>query len=217
MKCYRDAMTKIILTVAALLSLPAVARAEGSGYYDLNKVGADCADCKAAVTALNAQQKRWQAEIDAAREAANKANEACKKVQNQAGAQTPPACTDAQAKSQHLQQIYGQHQQESQDALQQAHQQIVDRVKRILPAVAKARHMGVILPVGGAFYVAPGQDVTAEVIRRLDAGEGKGEAQLKAELDKALADKERALAENAQLKASRAEKPAPAAAPVAKK
>jgi len=200
-------MRILALTALAAILAPAAARADAVGYYDVAKVHADCADCKAAAAALKADETRWDSEVDKAGEEAKKADAACAKSLGAGVTPSSSACEDARAKHQRHDQLLGQYRDAYQQRAAGDFQQAEGRVKRILPAVAKARHLGAILPVGGAVYVAPGSDLTAEVTRRLDAGEGKDDAQVRAE-------NERLRAENDRLKAAQAAAaPAAAAAP----
>lgn len=49
---------------------------------------------------------------------------------------------------------------------------ILARIRRILPAVAKARRVGSLGAMSTVVYVRPELDATAELVRRYDAGEG---------------------------------------------
>ncbi len=189
----------VVFLITAMLLLPVAARAEGV-YYDLAKVHADCADSKAAADALKTDEAKWNGEIGRAADDAKKAADACAKTAGQPIAGKTQACQEAEAKERYQQQILAQYQQLDQQRANANYQQIDARVKRILPVIARARHLSAIVPVGGAAaFVSPALDVTADIVRRLDAGEGKDEEQLRAE--NAKLQKEKGEAE-ARLKAA---------------
>jgi Skp family chaperone for outer membrane proteins len=142
--------------LASLLLLSAAARAETIAVFDLQKVLATSAEGVKNATDEKADLAAKQAEVTHAMEAVKTSKLADK-----------PA---AQARVDELTQRY---QQEIAQRQQSDAAKLVARVQRILPAVAKAKHLGAVVPTGGAFYAVGAMDLTGEVVRRLDAGDGK--------------------------------------------
>jgi Skp family chaperone for outer membrane proteins len=171
------------LIIAVLLAIPAAAHAERVGYYDLGRAMSESAEGKKNAADEAADQAAKQAEIEKAKEAAAKAKPA-----------------ERQAAQERATQLFQRHLQAIQSDKQQHAAALGARIARIVPAVAKAKHLDVLFSPPGPFYVAPPMDLTSEVVRRLDAGDGKLSAEdaervarenveLRAELDKARAEK----------------------------
>jgi len=174
---------KPTLILAAILALPVSAHAERVGYYDLGRAMSDSAEGKRNAADEAADQAAKQAEIEKAKDSAAKAKPA-----------------ERQAAQDRATQLFQRHLQAIQSDKQQHAAALGARIARIVPAVARAKHFDVILAAPGPFYLAPALDLTPEVLRRLDAGDGKLSAEdaervarenveLRAELEKARAEK----------------------------
>lgn len=175
---------KLSLTLATLLALAAPVHAGGIGFYQPSKAAASCAEGKANAETEKADLASAQAQLKAAQTAKVK---------------------DVGALGQRLQAGLQQHQQEHA-------QKLAERIQRVVAAVRKAKHLGALVGVDGVLSdLAPETDLTPEVVRRLDAGEGRS-------TDDAIADLRRQLTEaRAQLAAKAPPPPRPPAPPAAKK
>jgi Skp family chaperone for outer membrane proteins len=161
-------MPKVWLLVLFLL-VPTAARAAEVGYIDLARVVQECADGRKVIAELQANEaarSKAKADYEAAKAAAAKENRP-----------TPAA----------LAQTDQQWQQDQNRKGKQTSDEITARVLRILPAIAKARKLSAVAPRQSMLFVSPAAvDVTAEVVRRIDAGEGRGDDKA-AELEAARA------------------------------
>lgn len=181
----------LLLVLPILLLTASTARAEDRvGFLDADRAIRECADGKKAIAdtkAATQAREKERADRDAAVLEAKKAKKP---------APAPLMLTDEQWQSQQVQREQG------------VSNGVFVRIKRILPAVRKARKLTSIAPM--PFDVDPDRDVTAEVIKRLDAGEGRDAVAVAA--DEAAKLK----AENAKLRAELAakasKKPAPTSA-----
>jgi Skp family chaperone for outer membrane proteins len=142
---------KITPTVilAAITLTATVARAE-VGYVDLNRAVIESDDGKKLNTELQAQAAaRDRAKAEAA------------KPKEKGAKPAPAVATDEQWKN---------YVESKSNAMGD---QAVDRFRRIFPAILKARKLTALAPISSMVYVPPALDVTEELIRRYNAGEGK--------------------------------------------
>jgi Skp family chaperone for outer membrane proteins len=145
---------KLALAILVLLSSPFARAEERTGYVDQRRAMNECADGKKTIAELNA--------ADEARAKAKATALAAKK---------PLAPSDEQWEAQ---------QKEKAGAAAEA---IRTRLPVIYRAVLKARKLTTVRDSGSVLVFDPSLDLTAEVIRRLDAGEGKTEADRTAKLE----------------------------------
>jgi Skp family chaperone for outer membrane proteins len=154
-------------TILALLLLlaPAVVYADALGFVNSERAISDCVDGKKAIADLKADQ--------AARE---------KTVADAKAARKTIAPPDDQWRAQ------------QERKRQAAVEKIGPRVVALVKKIAQAKHLSAVLPA--PVYASPkAVDITDEVIRRYDAGEGKDEGEAKADETTKLRE------ENARLKA----------------
>jgi len=179
---------KLALTFALLCSLAGVARAAGTAYYFPAKVTTESVDGKKNAEAEKADLAAKQAQLQ----------------QAQASAKTPKDRDAATALGQRLQQQYQQLQQQNAE-------QLGARIDRVAATVQKA-HKVDLLPVYQGAHVTAASDLTAEIVRRLDAGEGKTYEQKLSELQQKAADRDaqKARADAAEKALAEARKASPA-------
>lgn len=166
------------LLVAGLISLASASALAGDvAYVDMQRAMSECDEGKAASAELIALQDAKRKELDDATAAVKKATAAKEK---------PDAIKAKQAKADELGASTSVN-----DKRTELTTRIANRLSRILPAIAQARKLSVIvpvqsvlvLPVGGqqmmtgtiqtVAYVAPRADVTDDLVKRANAGEGK--------------------------------------------
>lgn len=170
-----------LLTLVTLTALTATARAADVGYADLQRAVNECADGKKAVAELQAdEQARMKAEKDFDAASAARAKDKAK-----------PAPAAIPTREQWAQQIQAKQAEKTGP--------IVVRMRRILASIAKARKLTAIAPAQSMVFVSPSLDLTEELVRRYDAGDG---------VDQPLASDEakRLRDENAALKAKLAKR-----------
>jgi outer membrane protein len=167
----------LISGLAILVSRSALAG--DVAYVDMQRAMNECDEGKAASAELDALK-------NAKRKEADEANDAVKKAQ--AAKEKPDAVKAKQAKADDL---TSSGRTAVNDKTTELTTKLVNRLNRILPAIAQARKLSVIVPVQSMVvlpfgpqqsmtgtiqavaYVAPRADVTAELVRRANAGEGK--------------------------------------------
>lgn len=165
-------MRAAFLAVALLAIAPACAPTGGTFYYRPAAAAADSAEGK-----------------KNAKPAAAKAPTETK----------PKACPEFDKKSAYAQQVNqasGQQFQQTRDAHAK---HLADRIVRVAAIVRKDRKLDAFMAVYPGSDVAASVDLTAEVVRRLDAGEGTSDEEVVADLRKQLAD-EKARADAAEAK-----------------
>jgi Skp family chaperone for outer membrane proteins len=153
------------LLTLLLLLAPAVARAEAIGFVNVDRAAIGCSDGKALISELKA---------DAAART--------KAVQEAHAAKKPIAQSDKEWTEQRDRKA------------KDGSDRIGARVGRIVKKVAEAKHLTAVLPAP-VYASSKAIDITDEVIRRYDAGEGRDEAEAKADETTKLRE------ENARLKA----------------
>jgi Skp family chaperone for outer membrane proteins len=206
---------KLALVLATLALVAPIAHAGKviPGFFDVQKAMADSAEGKKNAADEKADFDKKQAEVTKEVEDWKKAKAACDKTRPDP---TSLILTTGKSKDcKEQDRIEGENaglRQRYQDDITQ-HQQadaqrLLARVNRILPVIAKAKHLGALVPLGGVFYADSALDMTAEVTRRLDAGEGKDPAATAEENARLKAEIDRLRAENAALT-----KPAPPSIP----
>lgn len=144
------------LLLAALILLPAAARAGDVAYLDLDRAIRETDDGQKAYADLKAEQDKRQKEIDAA---------------NAEIARAKPA--DVQGKRDKAQQIWQRHQAEMTQRQQDSTRPIEERIKRIVAKLIAERKLAGVAPLQSMVLVAPRLDVTDEVLRRYAAGDGR--------------------------------------------
>jgi hypothetical protein len=170
-------MIRTAIVLAALLVSPIV-HAQAIGFVDVVKAVHACAEAKKTVADRTAAKQKQQADQQAQMLAATKLKQA-ERIIAEKQAKDDSDRFDAQTT-----QLFN----ELAIVLQ-------NRALAILPAIAAAHHLGA---VSAAIWAAPKFDYTAELTKRLDAGDGKPVTETTEELKKELADEK---AENVRLRA----------------
>jgi Skp family chaperone for outer membrane proteins len=163
-------MRHALIILAAIAALATPALAADVGFIDLDRAIRESSDGKKAIAETQEAEKahaKAKADYEAAEAAAAKDKKPAPK----------PIATDDAVKAQNNQREQG------------VANMVFSRIKVILPAVAKARKLSGI--THQMLWASPGIDVTAEVVKRYDAGEWRT----------AVADADALKAENAALKA----------------
>lgn len=147
-------MPKTWLLALPLLLLSATARAGDVGYVDVDRALNECSDGKRVISELQAAQgarEKAKADHEAARVAAAKAKK--------------PAPVALPTDDQFAQQQTAK--------FNEGMKPIAARMLRILPAIMKARKLSALAPAKSMVYVDPRADVTDELVKRYDRGEGR--------------------------------------------
>jgi Skp family chaperone for outer membrane proteins len=143
-----DAMNRALL-IASIACAAAAGCARDVGYVDLNRAFNESAEGKAATAEMKAMAETRRKEKDAEAEAMK------------LGPIQQPIATDAEWKA--------VQQRRSGELTKPAEA----RLRRILPAIARERRLAAIAPLESVFYADPSLDVTGELLRRFEAGEGQ--------------------------------------------
>lgn len=197
-------------TVVALLALitittaPAVALAGDVGYVNLSKAIRDTAEGKKAFAEIETVTRQHQAEIDSAAESAGAAAAKCIVLAGPARKTCEAAAQKAQGAVDQLVSSYNADVAKRQRAVDQ---RIATRARRILPKIAATHRLSLIQPGDAALFVSPKADFTAELVKLYDAGEGKTDDEVAAELRNKNAELEAQVA--SLKKAAAATAPAP--------
>jgi outer membrane protein len=170
--------------VLALMLLLATNRAEAAppskvGFVDLQRTLNETKVGKAARAGLESEKKKKQKELDDKQAALKKQLEDLKKQQ---AIMTPENLAkkekELQDKYVALQQTFMQFQQELAKNEQKLTREIFDKASSIIGDIAKREGYTMIVEKneGAVLYADPSVDITAEVNKRVDAGEGKAPA-----------------------------------------
>lgn len=169
---------KLTIVITVLLALAPSARA-GVAYYRPQAAAAASAEGKKNAADEKADLDAKTAEVKKASDDANSAQAKCDKAPRT----TPEAasCADAHKKATYVQQLDAARAQQYQQA-QAAHaKHLAERIERIAAAVRRARKLDALIAVFPGSDLATTVDLTAEFVRRLDAGDGKGDDELATE------------------------------------
>ena len=217
----KGAPMKLALILAAL-TLSTVAHAKDAppgdapGFFDLQKAMVDSDEGKKNAADEKADAAAKETEVTKAQDAAKAADAICAKdpmhgmVNMEARRPLAKACVDAEDKHRATEDLWTRDQQAITQRQQTDSARLADRINRVLPAIVKAKRLSGLIPFAGVGYASPAFDQTPEVVRRLNAGEGKPpevtaeeNAKLKAEI----------VAKDAEI--ARLTKPAPPTVPPA--
>src|SRR5262249_8163535 len=167
----------IVLGVLLLASSPIVAFAEEVklGYVDLQRALSETEDGRKAKANLKKIFDQKQKELDEQQDEIKKAAEDLEKKRTLLPAdKVHDKEAELQAKVQKVQQAYLRHQQELQTKEQEATSRFFERMNKILGKIALAENFTMILDKtqGGIVFAKPHLDLTNDLIRRYNAGEG---------------------------------------------
>jgi outer membrane protein len=156
---------------------PRLARAEDLkiGYVDMQRAVGETDDGKKARAALKKVFDQKQKELDEQQEALKKKKEDFDKKRTLLSAdKVREKETELQADFEKVQQSYMRHQRDLQEKEGEAMQKILERMNRIINKIAGAENFTMILDSqrSGLVFAKPQFDLTNELIRRYNSGEG---------------------------------------------
>lgn len=197
-----------VLIASAFVTLsivcPAAAVAGDVGYVNLSKAIRDTAEGKKAFAEIEAVARQHQAELDSAAASARAAADKCQALTGPARKTCDVGAQKAQGAAEQLGGAFNADVRKRQQA---ADQRVAARALRILPKIAATHRLLLIQPGDAALFVSPKADFTAELVKLYDAGAGKTDDEVAAELRDKNAELEAQVA--ALKKAAAAALPAP--------
>jgi outer membrane protein len=171
-------MSRSLLALVMLLALPAskaLADDLKIGYVDLQRAIGETDDGKKAKANLKKVFDQKQKELDEQQEELKKAIQDLDKKRTL----LPPEKVrekeaELQERMQKVQQTYVRHQQDLQGKEQEAMGKILERMNKIIAKIAVGENFTLIMDKtqGGLVYAKPHLDLTNELIRRYNSGEG---------------------------------------------
>jgi outer membrane protein len=170
----RLAVLAVILT--ALVGPAARAEDVKLGYVDLQRAVAETEDGRKARAMLKKDFDQKQKELDEQQEELKKGMEDLEKKRTLLPADAVRAKEqELQTRLQKVQQTYMRHQQELQGKEQEALGKIFERMQRIVARIASDENFTMVLDRNGAglVFAKPHLDLTNDLIRRYNAGEGR--------------------------------------------
>ncbi len=170
-------MTRGSLFLAlAIIVAPATASAQEAvkvGFVDLQRAIPETEEGRKAKASLKKIFDQKQKEIDERQEAVRKAGEDLQKKRTLLPAETVRQKeVELGEQVQQIQQTYLRHQQDLQQKEQEAMQKIVERMQRIIGKIASAENLTMVVEKSALVFAKPHLDLTNELIRRYNAGEG---------------------------------------------
>ena len=149
------------------------------GYVDVSRALGETDDGRKAKASLKKIFDQKQKEIDEQQEDLKKSvDDLDKKRTLMPADKVREQEAELQQRIQKIQQTYMRHQQDLQAKEQEATGKIVERMNRIIQKIAASESFTMIFDrqQGGVVYAKPHLDLTNELIRRYNAGEGAGPA-----------------------------------------
>jgi outer membrane protein len=144
------------------------------GYVDMQRALNETDDGKQAKAALKKVFDQKQKELDEQQEELKKAIEDLDKKRTLLPAdKVREKETELQGRMQKVQQTYLRHQQDLSAKEQEATGKIFERMNRIIAKIAASENFSMIFDRSGVVYTKPHLDLTNDLIRRYNAGEGK--------------------------------------------
>ena len=165
----------VMLGVFLVASSPVVSFAEDVklGYVDLQRALNETDDGRKAKESLKKVFDQKQKELDEQQEELKKAIEDLDKKRTLLPAdKVREKETELQGRMQKVQQTYLRHQQELSGKEQEATAKIFERMNKIITKIALAENFSMIFDRGGVVFAKPHLDLTNELIRRYNSGEG---------------------------------------------
>jgi len=171
-------VTRLVVMAALLLGASqALAEDFKLGYVDMQRAMNETDDGKKAKAALKKVFDQKQKELDEQQNALKKDIEDFDKKRTLLPPdQVRDKEAEFQARMQKIQQTYLRHQQDLSGKEQEATAKIFDRMKKIINKIAAAENFSMIVDQSALVFAKPHLDLTTEVIRRYNAGEGADNA-----------------------------------------
>jgi outer membrane protein len=169
-------MTRWLVLASFLASsVPLAALAEDAkiGYVDLQRAIPETEDGRKAKANLKKVFDQKQKELDEQQEDLKKAIEDLEKKRTLLPADTVRQKEgDLQNRMQKVQQTYMRHQQDLQQRESEVMSKILERMQRIIARIATTENFTLIVEKSALVYAKPSLDLTNDLIRRYNAGEG---------------------------------------------
>jgi outer membrane protein len=165
----------LVVLAVALPASRALAEDVKLGYVDLQRALSETEDGRKAKANLKKIFDHKQKELDEQQEELKKAIEDLDKKRTLLPAdKVREKETELQGRMQKVQQTYVRHQQDLQTKEQEATSKIFERMNKILAKIAVAENFTMIVDKtqGGIVFAKPHLDLTNELIRRYNNGEG---------------------------------------------
>jgi outer membrane protein len=167
----------VLLGSLICLALPRIVRAEELklGYVDLQRALYETEDGRKAKAQLKKVFEQKQKELDEQQEDFKKSKDDLDKKRSlMAADKVREKETELQAKFEKVQQSYLRHQKDLQEKEGEVTQKIFERMNRIIAKIAQAENFSMILDrqQAGLIFAKPHLDLTNELIRRYNSGEG---------------------------------------------
>jgi outer membrane protein len=167
------------ILLATSSPLRALAEDVKLGYVDVSRALGETDDGRKAKASLKKIFDQKQKEIDEQQEDLKKSvDDLDKKRTLMPADKVREQEAELQQRMQKIQQTYMRHQQDLQAKEQEATGKIVERMNRIIQKIAASENFTMIFDrqQGGVVFAKPHLDLTNELIRRYNAGEGAGPA-----------------------------------------
>jgi outer membrane protein len=143
------------------------------GYVDMQRALNETEDGRKAKAQLKKVFDQKQKELDEQQEDVRKAAEDLEKKRTLLPAEkVREKEAEIQGRIQKVQQAYMRHQQDLSGKEQEATAKIFERMSRIISKIAAAENFSMIYDKGAVVYAKPHLDLTNELIRRYNSGEG---------------------------------------------
>ena len=166
-----------IFAVLTLATVPALAEEVKLGYVDMQRALNETEDGRKAKANLKKVFDRKQKELDEQQEELKKAIEDLDKKRTLLPAdKVREKESELQGRMQKVQQTYLRHQQDLSAKEQEATAKIFERMNRIIAKIAIAENFSMIFDRQGVVFAKPHLDMTNELIRRYNSGEGAEKA-----------------------------------------
>src|SRR4029077_6875912 len=163
----------VIFAALALGASSAIAQEARFGFVDMQRAIGETEDGRKAKAQLKKVFDQKQKELDEQQEELKKAIEDLDKKRTVLPAdKVREKETELQGRMQKVQQTYLRHQQELSAKEQEATSKIFERMTRIIAKIATTENFSMIYDKTGIVYAKPHLDMTNELIRRYNSGEG---------------------------------------------
>src|SRR5262245_58367703 len=163
----------VVFAALMLGASPALAEEVKIGYVDMQRALNETEDGRKAKAQLKKVFDQKQKELDEQQEELKKAIEDLDKKRTLLPAdKVREKETELQARMQKVQQTYLRQQQERPGKEQEAPAKIFERMSKIISKMAQAKNFSMIFDRTGVVYAKPHLDLTNELIRRYNSGEG---------------------------------------------
>ena len=164
-----------VLMIAGLTLCASSALAEELkiGYVDLQRAIAETEDGRKAKAQLKKEFDQKQKELNEQQDDVRKGAEDLEKKRTLLPAdKVREKEAELQSKMQKIQQTYLRHQQDLSEKEQQLLGKITERMYRIINKISTSENFSMVLDKGAVAYAKPYLDLTNELIRRYNSGEG---------------------------------------------